>query len=237
MENREPQQRAVLLDMDGVVIDGMPFHLAAWQHAFRSVAQAELPAQSIYLSEGWKEEQIIGEFCRELGLNLPPSGQEEILRAKRAHYNRIFRLQPMTGIRESLALMQELGCPLALVTGAQRAAAERALSELGVRACFAVVSGCDNVQNGKPSGEPYLKAAEALGIRPEYGLVIENAPAGVQSARAAGMTCIALQTSLGREYLRGADVILADHAELQALLKKEHALSGGCGRWQVPLPG
>lgn len=227
------ERRGVALDMDGVVVDGMQFHVAAWQHAFRQVAGVEIPALRIYLGEGTKEDHFIPQLAEELGRSLDAAAQAELLRSKLAHYDEHFFLDPIPGIRQTLELMRAQGYALALVTGAARAVAERALTELGVRDWFDAVSGSDEVQNGKPAPEPYLKAAAALGVTPQTCLVIENAPAGIQSAKAAGMVCIALQTSLEAAYLEGADCVIDTHAELQGLLRKEFALSGGRGAWQM----
>jgi HAD superfamily hydrolase (TIGR01509 family) len=230
----ESGRRGVALDMDGVVIDGMRFHVHAWQYAFREVAGVEMPALRIYLSEGAKEPHFIAQIVEEQGISLSTEQQEELLRVKLARYDEIFQLVPVPGIQETLEWLRGQGCPLALVTGATRAAAERALADLGVRHWFDVVSGSDELQNGKPSPEPYQKAAAALGVTPRACLVVENAPAGIQSAKAAGMPCVALETSLAASYLQEADRVIATHRELHSLLRAEYAVSGGRGPWQLP---
>ena len=64
----------------------------------------------------------------------------------------------------------------------------------------------DDVENGKPAPDPYLRAAELLGVHPSGCLVVEDAPAGVQAGKSAGATVLALRTTHGRE-----DLTLADH--------------------------
>jgi HAD superfamily hydrolase (TIGR01509 family) len=226
--------RGVALDMDGVVIDGMQFHVAAWQHAFRQVANVEVSSLRIYLSEGAKEDHFIADMTKELELDLPPALQAELLRCKLDYYDHVFHLAPLAGIQQTLELLRSQGYPLALVTGAARTVAERVLTELGVRQWFDVVSGSDEVQQGKPAPEPYQKAAAALGVSPQACLVVENAPLGIQSAKAAGMTCVALETSLDASYMTGADRVVATHDGLQDLLRAEFALSGGRGNWCLP---
>ncbi len=66
------------------------------------------------------------------------------------------------------------------------------------------------VNKGKPNPEPYLKAVKELNVSKEDCIVIENAPAGITSAKGAGLTCFAVQTSLSEEYLQDADRIFQD---------------------------
>jgi beta-phosphoglucomutase-like phosphatase (HAD superfamily) len=76
------------------------------------------------------------------------------------------------------------------------------------------------VNNGKPDPEPYLKAVNELNVDKESCLVIENAPAGITSAKSAGLTCFAVQTSLPEEYLKSADKIFRSIDDLSAFLIK-----------------
>ncbi|MCD4671509.1 MAG: HAD family phosphatase [Anaerolineaceae bacterium] len=230
----ENGRRGVALDMDGVVIDGMQFHVRSWQHSFREVAGVEVPPLEIYLREGFKEDYFISKIAGVMGISLTTEQQTELHRCKLAYFDEIFCLDPVPGIQESLKLMREQGYALALVTGAARAVAERALSEMGVRHWFDAVSGSDEVRHGKPAAEPYQKGAAALGVTPEACLVVENAPPGIQSAKAAGMVCVALETSLDASYLQEADRVINTHAELQDLLRAEYAISGGRGEWRLP---
>jgi beta-phosphoglucomutase len=77
------------------------------------------------------------------------------------------------------------------------------------------VCGCD-VQNGKPHPEPYLKAMAKLNVKAQEALVFENAPFGIRSAKAAGLSCIALATSLPASYLTGADAIFPSFKAIES---------------------
>jgi HAD superfamily hydrolase (TIGR01509 family) len=228
------ERRGVALDMDGVVIDGMQFHVRAWQYAFREVMDAEMPALEIYLREGYKEDYFIHKTAEAIGISVTDEQLEAIHDHKLAHYDEIFFLDPVPGIQDSLSLMREMGYVLGLVTGAKRAVAERALSEMGVRHWFDAVSGSDEVSRGKPDAEPYQKGGKDLGVTPQNCLVVENAPPGIESAKGAGMICVALETSLDKTYLTQADKVINTHVELQDWLRAEYAISGGRGPWQLP---
>ena len=80
------------------------------------------------------------------------------------------------------------------------------------------VCGCD-VQNGKPHPEPYLKALTKLNVSPKEAVVFENAPFGIRSAKAAGLFCIALETSLPASYLKGADAIFSSFKAIESKVR------------------
>ncbi len=73
----------------------------------------------------------------------------------------------------------------------------------------------DEVKNGKPAPEPFLKALRKLKIEPWEAVVIENAPFGIQSAKKAGLFCIAIETSLPRKFLRKADITMGTFSDVE----------------------
>ncbi|SRR5260221_12190167 len=98
----------------------------------------------------------------------------------------------------------------AVVTSAPRRMAMERLSHSGIPVPSALVCS-DDVQRGKPDPEPYLRAARLLGVAPERCLVFEDAPAGIESARSAGMDVVALTTTFPPERL-AADICVSDFA-------------------------
>ena len=95
---------------------------------------------------------------------------------------------------------------LALVTGTRLEVVKKVL-QMGLENIFKVIVTGEMVNKGKPNPEPYLKAVDELKAKKEDCIVIENAPAGITSAKNAGLTCFAVQTSLSEEYLQDADKI------------------------------
>jgi beta-phosphoglucomutase-like phosphatase (HAD superfamily) len=91
---------------------------------------------------------------------------------------------------------------------------------MGLEGVFEIIITGEMVSNGKPDPEPYLKAVNELNVDKESCLVVENAPAGITSAKSAGLTCFAVQTSLPEEYLKSADKIFGSIADLSAFLIK-----------------
>ena len=97
---------------------------------------------------------------------------------------------------------------------------EKTVSEDFLRK-FDIVLSENDYEKGKPEPEPYLTAIKRLNLKPEECVVIENAPLGIESAKSAGAYCIALTTTLSREYLSKADVILNNHQELFHYIRHE----------------
>jgi len=128
--------------------------------------------------------------------------------------NRSFTLYE--GVQELIGNLKTNGLKLALVTGAshRRLTGTNKASFLNQ---FDVVVTGDQVSQGKPSPEPYLLGAQKLGTIISECLVIENAPMGIKSAKEAGMYCIAICSTLDKEHLSQADIILNTIGELSSL--------------------
>jgi len=202
------QFQAVIFDLDGVLIDSMPHHVAAWQEVFRSF-HVEVPAEELRRHEGEKARITIGRLAKKHGLSFSDAELEELVERKR----RIYRKQAPRGMRpvarKALAALKKRGFKTAIVTGSVRPNLEWTLSPDDL-ALFDVIVTSEECINGKPDAEPFQKAAQRLGLAPEHCLVIENAPLGIRSAKAAGMACLALTTTMERGVLQEADWIVQD---------------------------
>jgi beta-phosphoglucomutase len=109
------------------------------------------------------------------------------------------------------------GYRLALVTGSSRSVVDGVSESVDLRILFEAMVTGDQVTHGKPDPEPYRIAAERLNLTPGECLVVENAPMGIRSAKAAGMACVALATTLPPPRLTaaGADRVFADAKALR----------------------
>lgn len=129
------------------------------------------------------------------------------------------RFQVIPGLTTLLDRLAEF--PLAIATSGRRVDVEKILAELGLRDKFVFIVTVDDVENGKPHPEPFLRAATGLGIAPERALAFEDAPNGLRSAKAAGMYCVGV--GVNREALAPyADLVISDFTdpELNALLAR-----------------
>ncbi len=199
--------RAVMLDMDGVVIDGMPYHQRAWKEAFATVAM-EVTDTDIYLKEGMDQLETVVELCGGKGVSMSDEDMRKVIDLKNHILNSIFKVRLIPNIKEFLSRLKHLGLKLALVTGTNEDVVDRILhEEKALKDYFDVVVTAATASHKKPDPEPYLKGVELLGIDKEHCLVIENSPAGITSAKRAGLVCLALTTSLPGKHLSEADGI------------------------------
>jgi beta-phosphoglucomutase-like phosphatase (HAD superfamily) len=122
-------------------------------------------------------------------------------------------LKPFAGVTAELRECLAASIPMAVGTSSARAEAELMLAEIGLAAHFPVVVAGDEVPCVKPAPDIFLKAAALLGACPARCLVLEDSPAGIASARRAGMRPFAVATSFAPDRLVGAERVFGSPAE------------------------
>ncbi|MDP9171803.1 MAG: HAD family phosphatase [Acidobacteriota bacterium] len=185
--------RAFIFDMDGVIVDSNPLHRVAWEEYNRrhGIVTTEEMHQRMY---GKRNDQIVRDF---FGDELPPAEIFAHGAAKEALYREMLR----PGLEKALVpgigafLERHRGVPTALATNAEPPNVAFILSESGLRHYFQATVDGHQVENPKPHPEVYLRAADLLGISPEFCLVFEDSMTGVQAAQAAGMRVVGLSTT------------------------------------------
>ena len=219
-------KKAYFFDMDGVLFDSMPRHAVAWEEIMK---RHGLPftARDCYINEGRKGEAVIKEaFMTVLGREATQEEVKTIYGEKSAYYHQLIKSATPTipGVEEVLQWVKNSGSQIWVVTGSGM----RTLLD-SLNAVFPSIFQSDrmitafDVVKGKPDPEPYLKAWERTGLSKEQCVVIENAPLGVRSGKAAGLTVYAVNTGiLTREDLleAGADHVFDSMAELLDYLRK-----------------
>lgn len=208
----------VIFDMDGVVVDGMPYHIQSWKEALSTIDMSVSDLE-IYLMEGMTGRETMETFASKSNISLSDETVENVIKLKRRIFNDIFTVTLMKGVKDFLFELKERRYNLALVTGTRLEVVKKVL-QTGLNDIFKVIVTGERVNKGKPDPEPYLKAVDELGVRKEDCIVIENAPAGITSAKNAGLICFAVQTSLSEEYLKEADKIFQDIDEVSEFLLK-----------------
>jgi beta-phosphoglucomutase family hydrolase len=217
--------RAVLFDMDGVITDTMPLHLKAWQEAFRPRGIA-VDKMDVYLREGMQSRSMAREIVREKGASVSDGDLDEIVAEKTRIFDREASVNARTfdGVPGTLRMLRNNGLRIALVTGSKAGSAEKVLEAAGVRELFDVIVAGDDTKKGKPAPDPYLKAIKKARTEPQDCVVVENAPLGIISAKAAGVDyVIALSTTLERPCLLEADDIMDSFADLEQCLARRFA--------------
>jgi beta-phosphoglucomutase len=206
-----------IFDMDGVITDTMPYHFLAWETVFAAEG-VKVTHEDIYTREGQKGIDSVRELFAEKGKAYSDAVGLRLLKEKEAIFKNIFKRRFIAGSREFIKRSKTEGFKLALVTGTSRHEAEKLLPQELWERFDATVCGCD-VQNGKPHPEPYLKAIHKLKVDLKAVLVFENAPFGIRSAKAAGLSCLALETSLPSAYLKHADAVFPSFKEIESKVK------------------
>jgi len=198
----------VIFDMDGVIVDGMPYHVKSWKEALSTIGMSASDLD-IYLMEGMTGRETMEVFVKKSEISISDETADKIIKLKRKIFNDIFTVKLIKGIKDLLLELKDRQYNLALVTGTRLEVVKKVL-QVGLENIFEVIVAGEMVNKGKPDPEPYLKAVDELNATKEDCIVIENAPAGITSAKSAGLTCFAVQTSLSEEYLQDADKVFKD---------------------------
>ena len=187
---------AVLFDLDGVLVQTEPLkaqaHLAALRHFG---GQASLETYSSLM--GRSHAAVRDGLAEAAAVVVDPDIYTQIYRATLAGLMET-RLKLTPGAQALVRSLVAKGLRLALVSSSSAAVIEQVLERTGLAPYFAVRVSADDVAHKKPAPEPYLAALRRLGLPPERALAVEDSPAGVRSARLAGLRVIALQHALNR---------------------------------------
>ena len=220
--------RAYFFDMDGVLLDSMPNHALAWEEVMK---QYDLPftAYDCYLNEGRTGESVIREaMWKARSCDATPDEIKIIYAEKSALFNTLAQQSGGTptipNVAEVLRYIASCGDQIWVVTGSgMRSLIDNLNTVLPPMFQQDRMITAFDVVKGKPDPEPYLKAWERSGLPKEQCFVIENAPLGVRSGKAAGLTVYAVNTGiLTREDLlqAGADQVFDSMTELLDFLRQ-----------------
>ncbi len=205
MHRLKVKPRAVIFDMDGVIIDSMPYHFLAWYEVLRPYG-VRVNCFDVYSKEGEKWEKTLKDLLGRAKIKYSARMLREIFLKRQVIFKRNFKRFIFQGVEDFLICLKRQGYILGLVTGSPIDEVEKILPAK-VRLLFDSIVAGNQVKRGKPHPEPYLKCAQSIGLKPRQCLVVENAPFGILSAKKAGMFCVALTTSLPKEYLSKADIV------------------------------
>ena len=210
------QLRGVIFDIDGVLCDSEAFILEAAIRMFRERHGLTVQAADFRPFVGTGENRFLGGVAEKYGVRL------DLESDKRRTYDLYLeiirgRLEPLAGVREILAECRRLGMKAAVATSADEVKMRGNLAEIGLppKMFDTTVNGLEVVHK-KPHPEIFLLAIERLGLPPRDCLVVEDAPNGLQAAKAAGAKRQGLTTSFTAADLvaAGADWISPDLAHV-----------------------
>jgi len=197
---------AVILDMDGVIIDSNPFHRMAWKEFLERHGVAVTEHMFKHVIFGTTGDQAIRNLLQPPDLTAEQLSlyTEDIDTTYRSIISRNEQIFPVDGLYNFLDFIKEIGFKIALATSAPPENITLILERLGITEYFDVIVDKTQVRSGKPDPEVYLKTLENLQIDSEYCLVFEDSLSGVRSAIQAGIRVIGITTSHTAEELSQA---------------------------------
>jgi len=193
--------RAVIFDIDGTIVDNMHLHAEAFAVFAGRHGLPALTKDDRARLDGRRNSEIFPIlFKREVACDEWVAYEQE----KEGLYRELSkgRLSPMKGLLELIDRLRGDRIPMALATSAPKANVVHTLAELDLASAFPVIVRGDEVARGKPAPDVFIEAARRLGVDPADCLVFEDAPMGVEAAKAAGMSVVALTTSFNEAQFR-----------------------------------
>jgi len=207
------QSSAVIFDMDGVLLDSEPLHYEAVRQALAEQG-VDFPFDDYARYLGTTLTSTWDELCERYPITMT-------LEQFEARYNADVLKQYQAGAplirgaRELVEQLREAAVPIAVASSSHRLWVNAALRGAGLSRYFDQTTAGDEVSMGKPSPEIYLKAAKKLGIDPARCIAIEDAPAGVESANAAGMKVVLVRSELTQDLNLTSDWQVSDLTEFK----------------------
>jgi len=207
----------VVFDIDGTLLDNMPFHIEAFE-AF--TAAHGLPPLTLEMRKWMDGRRNADIFPRLFERTLTEAEIAELSHQKESVYRRLSagRLTPLAGLMRLVDGLDAAAVPIALATSAPRENVEHTLRELELASRLTVIARSDEVAHGKPEPDVFLEAARKLGVDATDCVAFEDAPMGVVAAVRAGMTTVAITTSYPAETFAATDpppaLVVGDFDEL-----------------------
>jgi beta-phosphoglucomutase family hydrolase len=202
-------RRAVLWDLDGTLVDSGDYHWRAWRETMRPEG-VELTYEQFLASFGQKNDRILTAW---LGAEVTPETIRRVGDAKEALYRQLARIEglaPSPGAAEWVERLHNDGWRQAIASSAPAENVRVMLEVLHLDASFEAIVSAEEVTAGKPDPQVFLAAAAKLSVAPSACVVVEDAAAGVEAARRAGMKCV----GVSRATVLEADLFVRSLADL-----------------------
>ncbi len=208
--------KAIIFDMNGVIIDDLAIHSIAFNEVLRAYG-ISVPLQEYLDSFAGKTDRGgFEDVAKQFSIELPV---DELLENKGEAYLKLFpeHKKSYPGVIELIKNLSE-NYTLALASSATRVEIDLITKEFGIDSYFQVVVSAEDVTQGKPNPEPYLKAASLLKVSPDECVVIEDSIDGVKAAKSAGCMCIRVATTHPRDLATNADRTVDSFEEIAGVI-------------------
>lgn len=207
--------KAVIFDMDGVIIDSEPIHLDVDLQVMNELG-CDITHKELEKYVGTTNEYMIADLKEKYNLS---QSVEEIVEYKvNMSTKKIIEadIEPIEGIRELLINLKNKNMKTAIASSSPKNVIEIIVSKFKLEDYFDYLLSGEEVENGKPAPDVYIETAKKLGIAPNECTVIEDSRNGVIAAKAAGMKCIGFKNiNSGNQDLSKADLIVDSILEIK----------------------
>jgi len=217
MENLPlPRPEAVVFDFDGILVDSEPMHYRAFIEVLDPLGMGFPWKEYVEIYMGFDDRDAFREAFRAKGIDLDDENLARLVAAKSRAFLDGLRagVTAYPGAVPMIESLRAAGRPMALCSGALRADIDPILAQLGVARRFDVIVSADDVRRSKPDPESYALAFRRLSemhpaslTAPEHSIAVEDTPAGIRSAKGAGLRVLAVTNSYGPGELAEADWI------------------------------
>lgn len=204
--------QGIIWDLDGVIVDSAPFHFEAWRK-FTASRGIVFTHEDFRRTFGMKNEDILVRiFGEKLERGLLETWSEE----KEEGFRQLIqsKVKPFPGVLTSVSNFDAAGYKQAVASSTPLKNIHLILNALSITAFFRVIISGEEVVKGKPDPEAFLKAAKRMGLTPDKCLVIEDAAAGIEAAKRAGMKAIGVTNTLPSDVLASADLVVKSLEDL-----------------------
>ena len=187
------ERRAVLWDVDGTLIDSSEYHWLSWHDAL-AAENFPITREQFAATFGQRNDEILRAY-------FPAYTSDDIARvgeSKERAYRELIcarGIELLPGVRRWLEKLRSRGWLQAVASSAPRRNLDTIIASLSLESFFSAVASAEDVTAGKPDPQVFLAAARKLGVAPARCVVVEDAPAGTEAARRAGMRSVGVLSS------------------------------------------
>ena len=214
MENskRDSNQIGILWDMDGVLVDTLDYHYAAWREVFNEysfVLSRDTYKETFGINNKHLIQSILGEDVSKKIIEEIHTKKESIYRDSLIGEDILY-----PGTKDTLELFKNADFVQVVTTSAPQVNIDAIMKATKIDSYFQLIFSCDGMAS-KQHPDAYLATAEKAGLAIDHCVVVEDSILGIQGAKAAGMKCIAISTTHSEKHLNQADLIVQSINDLK----------------------